>query len=166
MKHLQSEIIREKNPGLTDEETEVVRQYLAANIATKVAEPIKDGEGNIKFLKIANRFVKIDDLDINLIDSINPFHHAFEVISKKVGADTFKTIQDTIAGSRIDMRVEDALAMVPQIKAFVVAHNGGYPSLRSNDSNEKILAQAQAFLTAQRAKYEREKARRVAEGEL
>ncbi len=49
MKHLQSEIIREKNPGLTDEETEVVRQYLAANIATKVAEPIKDGEGNIKF---------------------------------------------------------------------------------------------------------------------
>ena len=131
-----------------------------------MAEPIKDSEGNIKFLKIANRFVKIDDLDINLIDSINPFHHAFEVISKKVGADTFKIIQDTIAGSRIDMRVEDALAMVPQIKAFVVAHNGGYPSLRSNDSNEKILAQAQAFLTAQRAKYEREKARRAAEGEL
>ena len=31
---------------------------------------------------------------------------------------------------------------------------------------EKILAQAQAFLTAQRAKYEREKARRVAEGAL
>lgn len=165
MKHLQSEIIRERNPGLTDEETEIVRQYLAANLATKVAEPVKDSEGNIKFLKLANRFVKIDELDINLIDSINPFHHAFEVISKKVGADTFKIIQDTIAGNRIDMRVEDALAMVPQIKAFVVAHNGKYPSLHADDNNERILAQAQAFLTAQRAKYEREKARRAAGGE-
>ncbi len=163
MKHLQSEIIRERNPGLTDEETEIVRQYLAANIATKAAEPVKDSEGNIKFLKLANRFVKIDELDINLIDSINPFHHAFEVISKKVGADTFKVIQDTIAGNRIDMRVEDALALVPQIKAFIVAHNGKYPSLHSDDNNEKILAQAQAFLTAQRAKYEREKIKRSAE---
>ena len=165
MKHLQSEIIREKNPGLTDDETEVVRQYLAANLATKAAEPVKDSEGNIKFLKLANRFVKIDELDINLIDSINPFHHAFEVISKKVGADTFKVIQDTIAGNRIDMKVEDALALVPQIKAFVVAHNGKYPSIHADDSNEKILAQAQAFLTAQRAKYEREKARRAIESE-
>lgn len=165
MKHLQSEIIREKNPGLTDDETEVVRQYLAANLATKAAEPVKDSEGNIKFLKLANRFVKIDELDINLIDSINPFHHAFEVISKKVGADTFKVIQDTIAGNRIDMKVEDALALVPQIKAFVVAHNGKYPSIHADDSNEKILAQAQAFLTAQRAKYEREKARRATESE-
>ena len=165
MKHLQSEIIRERNPGLTDEETEIVRQYLAANLATKVAEPVKDSEGNIKYLKLANRFIKIDELDINLIDSINPFHHAFEVISKKVGADTFKIIQDTIAGNRIDMRVEDALAMVPQIKAFVVVHNGKYPSLHADDNNEKILAQAQAFLTAQRAKYEREKARRSAGGE-
>lgn len=164
MKHLQSEIIRERNPGLTDEETETVRQYLAANLATKAAEPVKDSDGNIKFLKLANRFVKIDELDINLIDSINPFHHAFEVISKKVGADTFRVIQDTIAGNRIDMRVEDALALVPQIKAFIVAHNGKYPSLHSDDSNEKILAQAQAFLTVQRAKYEREKLRRVNEG--
>ena len=166
MKHLQSEIIRERNPGLTDEETEIVRQYLSANLATKVAEPVKDSDGNIKFLKLANRFVKIDELDINLIDSINPFHHAFEVISKKVGADTFKIIQDTIAGSRIDMRVEDALAMVPQIKAFIVAHNGKYPSLHADDNNEKILAQAQVFLTTQRAKYEREKARRNNGGEL
>ena len=163
MQHLQSEIIRERNPGLTDEETEVVRQHLAANLATKVAEPIKDSEGNIKFLKLANRFVRIDDLDINLIDSINPFHHAFEVISKKIGADTFRIIQDTIAGNRINMELKDALAMVPQIKAFRVAHNGKLPSLQAEDNNERILAQARAFIIAQEPKYRREKARREAE---
>jgi superfamily II DNA or RNA helicase len=158
--HLQSKIIREMHPELTDEEVEITRQYLAANLAFKTAEPVRSKDGDIKFIRLANRFVKIDELDINLIDSINPFHHAFEVISKKVGVDTFKIIQDTIAGNRIDMKVEDALALVPQIKAFVVAHNGQHPSLNSEDKNEKLLAQAKSFLTAQRAKYEREKLKR------
>lgn len=164
VKQLQSKIIRERHPELNEEEIEATRQYLAANIAMKTAEIIKDNDGNDKFIKIANKFVEIDKLDINLIDSINPFSHAFEVISKRVGASTFKIIQDTIAGSRIDMKVEDALNLVPQIKAFVVSHNGKYPSLHSEDANEKHLAQVQAFLTAQRAKWEREKIRRQQEG--
>lgn len=164
VKQVQSKIIRERHPDMNDEEVEITRQYLAANIAMKTAEIKKDAEGNDKFIKIANKFVKIDELDINLIDSVNPFHHAFEVISKRVGASTFKLIQDTIAGSRIDMKVEDALALVPQIKAFVVANNGKFPSLHTDDANEKHLAQVQAFLTAQRAKWEREKLRRAAEG--
>lgn len=163
VKQVQSKIIRERHPDMNDEEVEITRQYLAANIAMKTAVIKKDAEGNDKFIKIANKFVKIDELDINLIDSVNPFHHAFEVISKRVGANTFKLIQDTIAGSRIDMKVEDALALVPQIKAFVVANNGKFPSLHTDDANEKHLAQVQAFLTAQRAKWEREKLRRATE---
>ena len=165
VKQAQSKIIRERHPDMSDEEVEITRQYLAANIAMKTAVIKKDAEGNDKFIKIANKFVKIDELDINLIDSVNPFHHAFEVISKRVGANTFKLIQDTIAGSRIDMKVEDALALVPQIKAFVVANNGKFPSLHTDDANEKHLAQVQAFLTAQRAKWEREKLRRATEGD-
>ena len=165
VKQVQSKIIRERHPDMNDEEVEITRQYLAANIAMKTAEIKKDADGNDKFIKIANKFVKIDELDINLIDSVNPFHHAFEVISKRVGASTFKLIQDTIAGSRIDMKVEDALALVPQIKAFVVANNGKFPSLHTDDANEKHLAQVQAFLTAQRAKWEREKLRRATEGD-
>lgn len=165
VKHLQSKIIREHHPDLTEEEVEITRQYLATNVAFKTAEIIPGVDGDDKFIKLSNRFVKIDELDINLIDSVNPFHHAFEVIGKRVGADTFKLIQDTIAGSRIDMKIEDALALVPQIKAFKIAHNGKMPALNSEDKNEKLLAQATAFLTAQRAKYEREKQRRQAESQ-
>ena len=164
VKNLQSKIIRERHPELSDEEVEATRQYLAANIALKTAEIIKDKNGDDKFIRIANQFIEIDKLDINLIDSINPFSHAFEVISKRIGPSTFKIIQDTITGSRIDMKVEDALQLVPSIRAFKVAHNGNYPSLQSDDANEKHLAQVQAFLTAQRAKWEREKAMREAEG--
>jgi hypothetical protein len=69
----------------------------------------------------------------------------------------FRVIQDTIAGSRIDMSDEDALALVPQIKSFVIAHNGKYPVLNSSAKNEKLLAQAQAYLTARKAAWLREK---------
>lgn len=161
MKHLQSKIIREKLPSLTDEEIEVTRQYLASNLAFKTAKITEDGDK--KFITLANSFVNLDDLSIDLIDSINPFQHAFEVISKKVGADVFRVIQDTIAGSRIDMTDEDALALVPQIKAFVVAHNGKYPALNANDKNEKLLAQAQAYLTARYAKWQQDKSAEASE---
>lgn len=158
-KHLQSKIIREKLPNLSDEEIEVTRQYLASNLAFKTGKITQDG--GKQFITMASSFVNLDDLTIDLIDSINPFQHAFEVISKKVGTDVFRVIQDTIAGSRIDMSDEDALALVPQIKAFVVAHNGKYPMLNSNDKNEKLLAQAQAYLTARYAQVKRDKEREV-----
>lgn len=156
MKHLQSKIIRQRLPGLSDEEIEVTRQYLSANLAFKTAK-VTDGDGGKKFITMANSFVNLDELSIDLIDSINPFQHAFEVISKRIGADVFRVIQDTIAGSRIDMSDEDALALVPQIKAFVISHNGKYPALNSPHKNEKLLAQAQAYLTARRAAWLREK---------
>lgn len=154
MKHLQSKIIRERLPGLTEEEVEVTRQYLASNLAFKTAKITEDGDK--KFITLANSFVNLDELSIDLIDSINPFQHAFEVISKRVGVDVFRVIQDTIAGSRIDMSDEDALALVPQIKAFVIAHNGKYPAMNSSDKSEKLLAQAQAYLTARKAAWLRD----------
>lgn len=154
-KHLQSKIIREKLPGLSDEEIEITRQYLASNLAFKTGKITTDGDN--KFITMANSFVNLDDLTIDLIDSVNPFQHAFEVISKRVGVDIFRVIQDTIAGSRIDMSDEDALALVPQIKSFVVTHNGKYPALNSKDQNEKLLAQAQAYLTARRSQILRDK---------
>lgn len=165
MKSLQTQIIREQYPGLSDVDVEATRQYVATNIAMKAAKPINDSDGNVKFLRLANRFIKIDELDINLIDSINPFYNAFEVISKKMGTNVFQRIQDIINGSKVDMKVDDALALVPQIKDFIVLHGGKYPSLYSNNANEQLLAQAQAFLTAKRAEYESNKAKNMPENQ-
>ncbi len=159
IKFLESQIIREHYPGLTEEEVETTRQYLAANIASKSAKPVKDSEGNIKFLRMANHFVKIEDLDINLIDSINPFYNAFEVMSKKLNSDLFRQVRDYIRGSQINMSIDEALKVVPKIKQFVQIH-GKNPSINSNDENEKYLAMVQAFLTKEHAKYNAEKARR------
>ena len=68
---------------------------------------------------MANHFIKIEDLDINLIDSINPFYNAFEVMSKKLNSDLFRQVRDYIRGLQIDMSVNEALKIVPRIKQFV-----------------------------------------------
>lgn len=45
-----------------------------------------------RFVRMAEKFVNIDDLDINLIDSVNPFQRAFEVLSKSVTPNVLRII--------------------------------------------------------------------------
>ena len=40
---------------------------------------------------MANQFYDLDDLSIDLIDSINPFQHAYEVMSKNITPKTIKS---------------------------------------------------------------------------
>lgn len=150
LRQVQTDIIRENYPGLEEDDIEAIRQNIAVKMAmttAKIVSEKNDKGDNNQFVVLANRFVKIDELDMNLIDSVNPFHHAFEVLSKKMDGATFKLIQDVIKGDNINFTDDDALALVPQIQEFVDLHNGKFPSPHSNDSNERLLASAQAYLT-------------------
>lgn len=150
LRQVQTDIIRENYPGLEEDDIEAIRQNVAVKMAmttAKIVSENNDKGDNNQFVVLANRFVKIDELDMNLIDSVNPFHHAFEVLSKKMDGATFKLIQDVIKGDNINFTDDDALALVPQIQEFVDLHNGKFPSPHSNDSNERLLASAQAYLT-------------------
>lgn len=150
LRQVQTDIIRENYPGLEEDDIEAIRQNVAVKMAmttAKIVSEKNDKGDNNQFVVLANRFVKIDELDMNLIDSVNPFHHAFEVLSKKMDGATFKLIQDVIKGDKINFTDDDALALVPQIQEFVDLHNGKFPSPHSNDSNERLLASAQAYLT-------------------
>lgn len=150
LRQVQTDIIRENYPGLEEDDIEAIRQNVAVKMAmttAKIVSEKNDKGDNNQFVVLANRFVKIDELDMNLIDSVNPFHHAFEVLSKKMDGATFKLIQDVIKGDNINFTDDDALALVPQIQEFVNLHNGKFPSPHSNDSNERLLASAQAYLT-------------------
>ncbi len=106
-----------------------------------------------QFLKLSDKFINIEDLNIDLIDSVNPFAGAYEIISKSLTAPILKTIQDEIVGSRIKMSEEEALILWPKIKAFV-QENGRQPSITSSDALEQRFAEAVAFL--KRKKRERE----------
>ena len=49
--------------------------------------------GAKEFLNIGNKFIDIDNFNIDLIDSINPFQGTYEILSKSVNAALLKTIQ-------------------------------------------------------------------------
>lgn len=148
-------IIREKYPDLTEEQVEEVRQQVV------VDSVIKNGEvrevGDKRFIKMAEKFVNIDELNINLIDSVNPFQRAFEVLSKSVTPSVLRLIQDTITSTKIEFSEEEALALYPKIKTWVQV-NGKRPDLRSDDPAEKRMAAALLFLQKLKQNREAEKA--------
>ncbi len=166
-KHIIPKIIRERYPELTDGEIEEVRQRLLLDtiikgndIVDEKGEPIstipsgndeeQESEGN-RLIKIANRFINIDKLSINLIDTINPFQRAYEVISKSVDAKTLKVIQDTIAEQKYDMTLEQAIVLFKgPLKVYVAEHEGKLPSMDDPDPRVRELAVAYAKILNQK----------------
>ena len=157
-KELIPKVIRERYTDLTDDEVEEVRQrvildtvFKSGELVDDKGEPItfepgkeeKESEGN-KLLKIANRFIEIDKLSINLIDSINPFQRAYEVMSKSIDAPTLKIIQNTIAEQKFNLTIEEAITLFKgPLKQYIQEHNGKIPS--ADDPNPKVRELAAAL---------------------
>ncbi|WP_240408988.1 DEAD/DEAH box helicase [Flavobacterium psychrotrophum] len=142
-------IIKETYPDLTDEEIEEVRQHVV------IDSVIKNGhiemQGDKRFIRMADSFVNIDDIHIDLIDKINPFQKAFEILSKSVTASIFKAIQETIDATRIQMTEEEAIILWPKIKNWI-SRTGEQPSIQAFDPQERRLAEAIIFLKEQKRK--------------
>ncbi len=139
-------IIRETYPDLTEEQVEEVRQFVVVDSVIK--NSTIELQGDKRFIRYAAGFVNIDELDIDLIDTINPFQKAFEILSKSVTASVFKAIQETIDATRIEMTEEEAVVLWPKIKNWR-ATVGTEPSIQSFDPQEKRMAEAVIYLREQ-----------------
>jgi superfamily II DNA or RNA helicase len=142
-------IIKVKYPELSDTEIEEVRQYVVVDSVIKNGE-IKE-TGDKRFIRMADTFVNIDDIHIDLIDQINPFQKAFEVLSKSVTTKVLKVIQETIESTRIKMDFEEAKILWPKIQEFVKTYKKE-PSLSSNDPLEKRMAECIIYLKEEKRK--------------
>ena len=142
-------IISESYPELSPDEVEEVRQYVVADSAIKNSEFVETDDR--RFICLAGRFINIDELSIDLIDSINPFQKAFEILSKTLDQRTFRLIQECVESTRIKMTDELALQLYPKIKQFVKT-NSREPDIRSSDPMEQQLASALLHLRMQRRK--------------
>ena len=137
-------VIQTKYPELSDYEIEEIRQHVVADSA------IKNGEikvvGDKSFVRMAGKFVNIEDLHIDLIDRVNPFQKAFEVLSKSVTAKLLKVIQETIDAGRIQMTDEEAVILYrDKIGPFIKKH-GREPNINSTDLLERRRAEALVYL--------------------
>lgn len=160
-KGLIPKVIRERYPDLTDEEVEEVRQRVLLDTIIKGNDIVdekgnaididandeeQESEGN-RLIKIANRFINIDKLSINLIDTINPFQRAYEVLSKSVDAPTLKIIQNTIAEQKYNLTLEQAMMIFKgPLKEYVKEHDGRVPDINNPDPKVREMAAALQML--------------------
>lgn len=142
-------IIRVKYPDLSDDEVEEVRQHVVVDSVIKNGE-IKE-TGDKRFIRMAGSFVDIDDIHIDLIDRINPFQKAFEILSKSVTTKVLKVIQDHIESTRIKMDFEEAKILWPKIQEFIKMYHRE-PNLKSNDPLEKRMAECIIYLKEEKRK--------------
>jgi len=140
-------IIRTRYPDMSEDEVEEVRQHVVTDSVVKNGE-VKE-VGDKRFVLMAGKFVNIDDLHIDLIDTVNPFQKAFEVLSKSVTKQVLKLIQDAIDTTRVDMSEDEALVLWPKIQAFA-KREGRKPELKSTDPLEQRMAGALLLLQKQR----------------
>ncbi|MDX5976223.1 DEAD/DEAH box helicase [Vreelandella alkaliphila] len=109
-------------------------------------------KGSRQFIKIGEKFVNIEHLNVDLINQINPFQGAYEILSKALTAPVLKVIQDTVVGNRTQMSEEEAVVLWPKIVAFT-QEKGHPPSIHSDDHMEVRYAEALAYI--QKKKRER-----------
>jgi hypothetical protein len=140
-------IIQTKYPDLDERACEELRQHLV--IDSVVAGAVMEDSGDRRIIRMGSKFINIDELSIDLIDSINPFQKAFEIISKQVTAPVLKAILGCIESSRLQMTEQEALLLWPKIKAYVEQH-GHEPALNAYNGEVKRMAEAIQFLKQQR----------------
>lgn len=136
-------IIRERYPDLSEQEVEELRQQVVVDSVVKNGET-KD-VGDRRFIKMADKFVNIDEINIDLIDSVNPFQKAFEILSKAVTTQVLRVIQEAIAATRIDVTEEEAELLWPKINLFYELHRRK-PDINSRNEQEKRMAEVLAYL--------------------
>lgn len=148
-KQLIPRVITTSYPDLTQEEVDEVRQHVVVDLNLSNAK--KDPE-NKQLLKMADKFINIDDLSIDLIDQVNPFQSAYEVISRDVDFKTLQLIERAFDAKKYEFTNDELRMLYPQIKAFK-AEFGRLPKKDSKDIGEQRLYYA--LVTLARLRQER-----------
>lgn len=147
-------IIREKYPELSEEDQEAVRQHaVAAMTLTQQAKAALAGAGvdgelkaNTAFIDGVRKFaLSVTDLDIDLIDRVNPFSATYAVLAKAMDEKTLLQVQAVINAKKDKLTYEDARALAERALEFK-RERGRLPSLTSQDAWERKMAEGVAFL--------------------
>ena len=147
-------IVRERYPELTDADQEAVRQHAVAalNITQKaraVAEGREDAaeaKGSTAFVDSVRKYaMDVKELDIDLIDSINPFATAYSILAKAMNEKSLRQVAEIIAARKVSLTIEEARDLAKRALKFK-QERGRLPSILAQDAWEKRMAEGVAFL--------------------
>lgn len=146
-------IIKDKYPELDEEDQEAVRQHAIAALnltqqATQYALGANGGEAtpsaNTALIDGVRRFaMDVRELDIDLIDRINPFGEAYAILAKTMSEESLKQVAAAIAAKRTSLTPEDAKDLAVRALRFK-KERGRLPSLDSQDAWERRMAEGAA----------------------
>lgn len=142
-KGLIPKVIHEIYPHLEQNEVTELGDYIVASSVIRSSNIVQNG--NDKLISFANRLVNVNELNMDLIYSINPFQNAFEVMSKQLSSKVFKAVQQCIQALRIQMTDDEAILLWPKIQDFYRA-KGKQPSVDSIDPLERRMAEALIYM--------------------
>lgn len=147
-------IIKEKYPDLDEDDQEAVRQHAVAAInLVQQAKQTALGNGgagngeqaaNTALIQGVRKFaMDVRELDIDLIDRINPFSEAYAILAKAMSEESLKQIAAVIAGKRTSLTPEEAKDLAVRAVKFK-KERGRLPSISSTDAWEKRMAEGAA----------------------
>ena len=151
-------IVKDKYPELDENDQEAVRQHAIAALnltqqAKKILNSADDAwkAGNTALIDGVRKFaMDVRDLDIDLIDRINPFGEAYAILAKAMNEDSLKQVALVIAGKKVNFTIEEARGLARRAVKFK-QERGRLPSLTSQDPWEKRMAEGVAFLARMKA---------------
>ena len=147
-------IIKDKYPELDDEDQEAVRQHaIAALNLTQQAKQLAIGgddtepTANTALIDGVRRFaMDVRELDIDLIDRINPFGEAYAILAKTMSEESLKQVQAAISAKRTSLTPEEAKELAVRAVQFK-KERGRVPALDAQDAWERRMAEgAAAFM--------------------
>ena len=147
-------IVKTRYPKLDEEDQEAVRQHAVAALnITQQAKEQRLGTGtptelaNTALIDGVRRFaMDVRELDIDLIDRINPFGEAYAILAKTMSEDSLKQVQAAISAKRTALTPEEARQLAVRAATFK-KERGRLPSLTAQDAWEKHMAEgAAAFM--------------------
>jgi superfamily II DNA or RNA helicase len=143
-------IVKEKFPNLDDEDQEAVRQHaIAALVIVQQAKKTLVGGGgtdsqNSSLIDGVRKYaLLVTELDIDLIDRINPFGEAYAILAKSMTEERLKQVSDVIMRKRSKLTPEDARELAVRAVKFK-KERGRIPSSTSQDAWERRMAEGAA----------------------
>lgn len=150
-------IIKDRYPELDEGDQEAVRQHAVAALnltqkAKEVAVESDDEPGpNTAFVQGVRRFaMDVRELDIDLIDHINPFGEARAILAKTMSEESLKQVQAIINAKKISLTPEEARELARRAIRFK-QERGRLPDITAADPWEKRMAEGVAFLARMKA---------------
>ena len=150
-------IIKDRYPELDEADQEAVRQHaIAALNLTQKAKEIAVGDdadhsSNTALIDGVRKFaMDVRDLDIDLIDRINPFGEAYAILAKTMNEESLKQVAAVIAAKRVNLSIDEARELAKRALKFK-QERGRLPSITSPDAWEKRMAEGVAYLARMKA---------------